>query len=226
MPLELNREGIVSSRKRGSGSFEVLPFKDLKNILEKKRKKAKTVKPPEKKQTPADDEEFFRDAMREVREIREFREMPVYLPRTVHQFQSVPSDYEALRTLEEIVKGKRPIHLPDTPEYIEWVNRDYSGDIVKKLHEGQYAVQDCLDLHGASVEEAGPELAHFFKESIRKGYRCIKVIHGRGLRSPNGPVLKKNVVRWLRSRYRKYISAFVTARQCDGGLGALYILLR
>jgi DNA-nicking Smr family endonuclease len=64
------------------------------------------------------------------------------------------------------------------------------------------------------------------KDSFRKGLRCVKIIHGRGLRSPLGPVLKTAVIKWLSGRYRKSIIAYVTARQCDGGLGALYVLLR
>jgi DNA-nicking Smr family endonuclease len=76
------------------------------------------------------------------------------------------------------------------------------------------------------VDEAEQELEKYIKESIRKGYRCIKIIHGRGLRSPKGPILKEAVISWLTGRYRKNVIAFVTARQCDGGLGALYILLR
>ncbi|UCH46386.1 MAG: Smr/MutS family protein [Nitrospiraceae bacterium] len=54
----------------------------------------------------------------------------------------------------------------------------------------------------------------------------MKIIHGRGLRSPDGPVLKKAVIQWLLTRYRKYIVAFASARQCDGGLGAIYVLFR
>jgi len=41
-----------------------------------------------------------------------------------------------------------------------------------------------------------------------------------------GPVLKDAVIRRLVGRYRKQIVAFVSARQCDGGLGAMYVLLR
>jgi DNA-nicking Smr family endonuclease len=216
----------MNSRKHGPESFEVSPFKDLKKKLEARRKKVKRETPSIKKQKMPDDEELFDRAMREVREIREYREMPVYSRKTACEYKNSSSDSEALRVLKEIIKGKRPINLPDTPEYVEWVNRDYREDIIKKLHEGQYAVQDCLDLHGVSVEEADLEVEDFFKKSLRHGHRCIKIIHGRGLRSPNGPVLKETVVKWLQFRYRKYIAAFVTARQCDGGLGALYILLR
>ena len=65
----------------------------------------------------------------------------------------------------------------------------------------------------------------FFTDAIKKGHRCVKIIHGRGLRSRAGPVVKHAVIKLLSSRYRKKIIAYVTARQCDGGLGALYVLL-
>jgi DNA-nicking Smr family endonuclease len=140
--------------------------------------------------------------------------------------KKVSQENEVLRILEETVKGLRPVNLPDTQEYVEWINKDYREDIVNKLHKGLYSVQDCLDLHGIVVEEAETEVERFFKESLRKRYQCVKIIHGRGLRSKNGPVLKEAVIKWLLSSYRRHIVAFVSARQCDGGLGAIYVLLR
>jgi len=38
--------------------------------------------------------------------------------------------------------------------------------------------------------------------------------------------LKKAVIDFLSSRYRKNVIGFSTARQNDGGLGALYVLLK
>ncbi|MFZ6006914.1 MAG: Smr/MutS family protein, partial [Nitrospirota bacterium] len=122
--------------------------------------------------------------------------------------------------------GKKPIALSDTQEYVEWINPDYSAEIVRKLHEGRFSVQDFLDLHGFTVEEAEAETERFLKNSLKKGFRCVKIIHGRGLRSPKGPVLKEVIAQWLSSRYRKHVMAFVTARQCDGGLGAIYVMLK
>ncbi len=133
---------------------------------------------------------------------------------------------EAMDTLREIVAGRRAVNLPDTQEYVEWVNEDYRGDIARPLHEGRFSVKDCLDLHGMSVEESEEEVEAFFREAIKRRHKCIKIIHGRGLRSPRGPVLKETLVKRLSGKYRKYLLAFVTARQCDGGLGALYILLK
>ncbi|MBI5099743.1 MAG: Smr/MutS family protein [Nitrospirae bacterium] len=221
----------MRSEKR---SFEAIlhqPFKDLKKLMQKRIKKTGIKRGPVpgiEEDTRLTDEELFRDAMKEVREIREFREIPVYQKKTSFSCKSknTQSDQEALEALEEIVKGRSVINLSDTQEYIEWINQDYREDIIKKLHKGQYSVQDCLDLHGIIVEEAEKEVEIFLRGALRKGYRCIKIIHGRGLRSAKGPVMKQALISWLLRRYRKNIIAFVTARQCDGGLGALYVLLR
>ena len=164
--------------------------------------------------------------MREVREIKEFRMIPVRRRKAIALRRKMFPDKEAIKALEEIVTGQRAMHLPDTQEYVEWINQDYRGTVIRKLHEGKFAVQDYLDLHGLCVEEAESAVGHFLKESRIKGHRCIKIIHGRGLRSPKGPVLKDALIKWLSGRHRKNIAAFVTARQCDGGLGALYVLLR
>ncbi len=216
----------MGAKKQKSEKFLFNPFENLKEIIESKGIKVSPSKTESKKAKPVSDEELFADAMKEVREIREFRKMPVHKKKAPSLYRNTSSDHEALTALEEIVTGQRPLKLSDTQEYVEWVNQDYRFNITRKLHEGRYAVQDCLDLHGLVIEQAETEVERFLKDSVRKGYRCVKIIHGRGLRSPRGPVLKNAVIKWLSGRYRKNIIAFVTARQCDGGLGALYVLLR
>ena len=94
------------------------------------------------------------------------------------------------------------------------------------LHEGRFSVQAYLDLHGFIVPDAEDELDEFILDALKKGLSCIKIIHGRGLRSVKGARLKHVVVKRLSGHFRRDIIAYVTARQCDGGLGALYVLLR
>jgi DNA-nicking Smr family endonuclease len=219
----------VNVKKQVSETFSFQPFEDLKKIIESKGPVI-SVKPPvvkkEEPLTPVNDEELFVEAMSAVREIKEFRDMPVQRRTDIPVFRKVSPDNEAVKALEEIVAGRRAMNLPDTPEYVEWINQEYSGAILKNLHEGKFSVQDYLDLHDLSFEEAECEVGQFLRDSLIKGHRCVKIIHGRGLRSPKGPVLKNALIKWLSCRYRKNITAFVTARQCDGGLGALYVLLR
>jgi DNA-nicking Smr family endonuclease len=216
----------MSVKKEASETFLFEPFKDLKKIIESKGLRMSCTPPVAKKDGPLNDEELFAIAMKGVREIKEFRRIPARRRKAIALRRKMFPDKEALKALDEIVTGQRAMHLPDTQEYVEWINKAYKGTVVRKLHEGKFSIQDYLDLHGLCVEEAENAVEYFLKESRIKGHRCIKIIHGRGLRSPKGPVLKDDLIKWLSVRHRKNIVAFVTARQCDGGLGALYVLLR
>lgn len=215
----------MATRKQSTGTFQYHPFEDLNKIIESKGVKvsANAMPSPEK---AVSDEELFLSAMKEVLEIKEFREIPVPRKKAVPVQKKGPAESETLAVLEEIVLGKKPLDLCVTQEYVEWTNRNHKGDIIRKLREGRFSVQDCLDLHGLTLGEAETEVEEFLKDSLKKSRRCVKIIHGRGLRSPKGPVLKEALIKWLSLRHRKNVIAFVTARQCDGGLGALYVLLR
>lgn len=95
---------------------------------------------------------------------------------------------------------------------------------LRQLRRGKFAVQDEIDLHGLTAAQAKPELRGFIQQSCRSGFRCIRVVHGKGLGSgPRGPVLKSLVNHWL-SRWDE-IAAFCSARPQDGGTGAVYVLL-
>lgn len=215
----------MGSDRDPSGTFQYYPFKDLGKIMEKKIAEGNRVKSGQKSEDVSDNE-IFQNAMKEVAEIKEFSSIQVRRKRAAPMRKKESAGNEERLALQEIVSGKRPLNLCDTQEYIEWTNRDYAGEIVMKLREGKFSVQDCLDLHGLSLAEAEKEVDNFLKNALRKKSRCIRIIHGRGLRSPRGPVIKQALIKWLTFRHRKHIIAFSTARQCDGGLGAIYILLR
>ncbi len=212
-------------------TFSFQPFEGLKKMIEGRRIKV-DLKPAvpkpahSKKEESISDEELFAREMSGVKEIREFRAMRIGPRKTTLPCRKANQENEALNALREIVGGRRAVNLADTQEFVEWVNEEFRGDITKLLHEGRFSVKDCLDLHGLSVAESEEEVESFFKEALIKRHRCVKIIHGRGLRSPRGPVLKEKLIKSLSTRYRKCVVAFVTARQCDGGLGALYILLK
>ena len=85
--------------------------------------------------------------------------------------------------------------------------------------------QGELDLHGLTRDEAREALGQFLAVSLQQGRRCLRLIHGRGLRSPGRePVLKHLSKNWLAQR--EEILAFCQARPHDGGEGALLVLLR
>jgi len=96
---------------------------------------------------------------------------------------------------------------------------------MRKLARGKYAVQAEIDLHGMTVAEARPRLADFIDYSVKRNLLCVRIVHGKGLGSgQRGPVLKTSVNRWLRKW--DSVLAFVSARQVDGGTGAVYVLLQ
>lgn len=97
--------------------------------------------------------------------------------------------------------------------------------MLRQLRRGQFAIQDEIDLHGMTLDEARPALDAFIAAARARHARCVRVIHGKGLGSgPRGPVIKAGVNRWLRSG--DAVLAFCSARPRDGGTGAVYILLR
>lgn len=96
--------------------------------------------------------------------------------------------------------------------------------VVRRLRRGDYRVQRELDLHGLTVVEAKHVLRDFLADALERDVRCVRIIHGKGLRSGHrGPVLKSAVVAVLRRTGA--VLAYVSARQVDGGTGAVYVLL-
>jgi len=96
---------------------------------------------------------------------------------------------------------------------------------MRMLARGSYAIQAEIDLHGMTLAEAKPRLENFVYRCARNNKLCIRIVHGKGLGSgERGPVLKKGVDRWLRKW--DAVLAFVSARQVDGGTGAVYVLLQ
>jgi DNA-nicking Smr family endonuclease len=97
-------------------------------------------------------------------------------------------------------------------------------DVVTKLRRGHWALQGQIDLHGLTRDEAREHLAAYVRECHRRGMRCLRVVHGKGLGSPGRqPVLKAKVQRWLAQSAE--VIAFAQASGPQGGAGALVVLL-
>jgi DNA-nicking Smr family endonuclease len=96
---------------------------------------------------------------------------------------------------------------------------------LRHLRRGLFPVDDQLDLHGLNQSAARDRLAEFIEHSRGAGYRCVRIVHGKGYRSgARGPILKIAVNSWLKRHGD--VMAFTSARTIDGGTGALYVLLR
>ena len=98
-------------------------------------------------------------------------------------------------------------------------------DVLRKLRRGEWVIQDEIDLHGCRTDEARELLADFLRDAGKRGLRCIRVVHGKGLGSKGRqPVLKGKTKVWLAQR--EDVIAFCQARSTEGGSGALVVLLK
>ena len=217
--------------KSSKSSFTFKSFEELKLLLKNKplsfpeHPRTDPV-PPVEQQTPEMEEELFKKAMQGVR--------PMLRKNTVERIFQVEfpessrdkEDAEILQKLADLVKYGRGFHVADTPEYIEGTNYHIHPGVAKRLHRGEYSIQAFVDLHGLLAEDAKEVFEKFLKWAVTTGKTGLLIVHGRGLSSPSEPVLKKKVVEWLtHGPWRKWVAAYASARICDGGAGATYVLL-
>ena len=114
--------------------------------------------------------------------------------------------------------------LLDTDDALSYRRAGIGTDVTRKLRRGGWSIQGQVDLHGLRREDAREALVDFIKDAARMGWRCVRVVHGKGLGSPGKtPVLKGKVQSWLVQKQE--VLAFVQARPAHGGAGALVVLL-
>jgi DNA-nicking Smr family endonuclease len=219
--------------KSSDSSHTFKSFKDLKTLL--KKEAFPFHAPPCGSKSfsegtssdPATEKELFMDAMADVTplsgNVKAEIEPRVRLPVDIEE----NPDENALLQLENLVRHGKGFVVAHTPEYIEGTGYRVHPQVIKRLHRGDFSIQAHIDLHGLTVERAQEAFEAFLKASIQGGKRAVLIVHGRGLSSPTAPVLKTKVFEWLTcGHWRKWIIAFSSARPCDGGTGATYVLLR
>jgi len=136
--------------------------------------------------------------------------------------QSLLDTHQALA--ESILGPASPEQSMETGEELVYLRNGLSRDVLRKLRRGHWVVQDALDLHGLNRDQARELISEFFVACRRRRLRCVRIVHGKGLRSPNRePVLKGKLHQWLARRDE--ILAYCQAPVNLGGSGALLILL-
>ncbi|HTA66559.1 MAG TPA: Smr/MutS family protein, partial [Xanthomonadaceae bacterium] len=100
---------------------------------------------------------------------------------------------------------------------------EVSQDVLRRLKRAQFAIQDEIDLHLLGERAAEDLLRRFLVHARDAGQHCVRIVHGKGLHSPQGPVLKGMVERTLRQRAD--VLAYASAPTAHGGTGAVLALL-
>jgi DNA-nicking Smr family endonuclease len=95
---------------------------------------------------------------------------------------------------------------------------------MQKLRRGRFPVGAELDLHNMTTETAHTALFEFIAQAQRRSLESVRIIHGKGLRSENGPRLKLMTRQFLRDH--PLVLAFTSCKPADGGDGAVDILLK
>jgi DNA-nicking Smr family endonuclease len=163
--------------------------------------------------TKKEDAELFREAMRDVKRLVSERRA------------TAPAKRPRARARAVMLEEPATPASPAAGDELSFARPGLRGGVLRQLRRGQYRVESTLDLHGLTAEQARAALREFLGEARARGLRCVRIVHGKGLRSGrDGPVLRSLVAAALR-RY-SCVLAFVPAPPADGGRGAVYVLLR
>ena len=170
-------------------------------------------------QVSTEDRELFRKTVGPVKPLRE--ERVVHTPRRrpgrarFTQAGRLAAIEASLAQIDPMVaSGESLSHRrPGVPE-----------SVLRKLRRGEYGLDDEIDLHGLNVAQAKHALHDFLAGALARHALCVRIIHGKGLRSGSrGPVIKSAVDAVLRQT--SAVAAYVSASHGAGGTGAVHVLL-
>jgi DNA-nicking Smr family endonuclease len=218
--------------KSHPASLDNRPFASLDKLLELKQIRLPEVHlpvPASQPLTPEEEQALFDAAMADVIPLdsrgRIAKRAPHRGQRPVRRAEH--PDAEALRQLKRLVETGSGFIITHTAEYVEGACTWVPSEVFRRLHGGHFSIQGHVDLHGMNVATAQASFDRFMKRAILTGQRAVLVVHGRGRSSPGPPVLKRKLFDWLtRAPWKRWVIAFTSARACDGGTGATYVLLR
>ena len=215
--------------------MKALPIKDLKGLkavkaeMEARVKKARELEAARKAALAKAkaEQEFFAHAVGAIKPlpIKHRPGQRASLTRVAIAPIAVQHQLDELAVMREALSDEFDVQtLLDTDDALSFRRPGIGTDVTRKLRKGDWSIQGQVDLHGLRREDAREALVDFIKDAARMGWRCVRVVHGKGLGSPGKtPVLKGKVQSWLVQKQE--VLAFVQARPAHGGAGALVVLL-
>jgi DNA-nicking Smr family endonuclease len=168
-----------------------------------------------------DDSRLFAESIGAVRPLRatarvQARAKPQPLP--------VQSQRDEAHVLDELLDSAIDPATIEVGEELGYLKDGHSPRLLRQLKRGHFSISDEIDLHQMTAALAQATVKQFLDATRREGKTCVKIIHGKGLRSRgDGPVLKRLVDRMLRRRAD--VIAYASARPAEGGTGAVIVLL-
>ena len=234
-----------SKKKGGSGPFDAL--KALRDELEQKAKKEaartgakKAPAPPPAARKPEPEDEALLlhrlfagvqplDRSKGSRVPRQKVESPAAEQHAKRGAEAAQREADAVHEhLRTLVEGRARFEVNDDGRRVEGRRVDLPMDAVRRLRRGLLPIDSRIDLHGMGAREARTQLELFLRTMRSRGERCVLVIHGKGEHSTGGTgILRGEIAAWLsQGGCSEHVAAFATARDDDGGEGAVYVLIR
>ncbi|QDC44474.1 Smr/MutS family protein [Methylophilus medardicus] len=170
-----------------------------------------------------DDLTLFHQAVQGARPVKTDRialspKKPKPIPR-----QLIKDEKQAL--IDSLSDHYIPAHELESGEELLYLREGQSPMVLSKLRRGHWVVQAHIDLHGLISDEARLYVSAFIADCKKRGLRCVRIVHGKGLGSRNKePVLKHKLRNWLMQKDE--VIAYAQARANDGGSGAVIVLLK
>ncbi|MDA8327442.1 MAG: Smr/MutS family protein [Betaproteobacteria bacterium] len=169
-----------------------------------------------------DEASIFRNLMQDVRPLADAGRIApeVVLPK--QQAKSRIKEVVELDGLTDSMAGLKGRYDPETGVF---ARSGLQKEVLRRLRRDYWGVQAELDLHGLTRDAARTSLVRFLEHCGHQHIRCVRIIHGKGMNSPDGlGVLRQLLPAWLAQR--DAVLAFCPAPPSDGGSGAVVVLLK
>ncbi len=169
-----------------------------------------------------EDRALFRKAVGKIKPLKQDN-IVINKPKTSPNPSKTEGNDRAV--MQELLDSEFDQNLLERGDELSYSKPGVQKQTLRKLRRGQYQIEAELDLHGMTVAVAKTALSEFLGQCLARSQRCVRIIHGKGIGSKNKkPVIKNKLNNWL--RHQDNVMVFCSARQIDGGTGAIYLLLK
>jgi DNA-nicking Smr family endonuclease len=165
-----------------------------------------------------DSDDEFRRAVAGVKPLKRARRVALKAPAPAPVPHQRKRD-EAAALAESISGPLSADDALDTGEELSYLRNGMARETLRKLRRGHWAIQDGVDLHGLTRDQAGAAVAEFLQQCLARGLRCVRIVHGKGL-----GILRAKLGKWLPQR--EEVLAYCQAPANQGGGGVLLVLLK
>ncbi len=214
--------------KESPAEFNNNPFKSLKSVKSAFGSTTSRKAPvPPRKEKKEDDADLFMRAVAGARAIHPDPETRAEEKKIRITAAACSEDRDEQQLfLQAMQKIGTKLREPQPDDDVEEAPRRFASGRMKQLKRGVIRIREELDLHGHIRDEALVKLEHFIASAYSRGRKAVLVITGKGINSPDGPVLQGAVAAWLREKGKGIVVEFAAAPRDMGGSGAFVVFLK